>query len=47
MVDETLETTNPFSDEIMVEPLPKKLKMPTFTHYVGSSNPKDHLDEFT
>lgn len=38
---------SPFIENMLAEPLPKKLIMPQFTGYKGKGDPLDHLDKYT
>ncbi|KAL2470888.1 Uncharacterized protein Adt_39024 [Abeliophyllum distichum] len=38
---------SPFTENILVKPLPKKLKMPQLTSYEDGNNPIGYLDRYT
>ncbi|XP_022893827.1 uncharacterized protein LOC111408283 [Olea europaea var. sylvestris] len=38
---------SPFAEDVLIEPLPEKLKIPHIAAYEGDSDPLDHLDKYT
>lgn len=38
---------SPFTEDVLMEPLPKKLKIPQIAAYEGNSDPLSHLDKYT
>ncbi|KAL2454433.1 Retrotrans gag domain-containing protein [Abeliophyllum distichum] len=43
----TTDRHSPFTEDILVKPLPEKLKMPQLTSYEDGNDPVGHLDRYT